>query len=345
MQLATPLRAAVSVLLLAAASGSSASAQAAGDLRSVLATGSILQDRNQDSHHDFVRARLVLPANASASEIAAGANIAARLGYETTALNLCMSATADGAAPVIAIKRARPMLGPGQGAISWMPPDGTTPSGGISIDGADATGLLAAAGYFASRYPSVWAVRGTSWSDVPERITRYLGRDSIRAELSLERIVIDAARRGVASATLRVTLADSIFAKAAASLATSDSAVQITDLHRLDLELVTPTQRRLLQLLPVRPWQTRAGTEFTYRDSPDFTLSDLYTIRGLFRDTNQDLVPDRTDAYLSLHGGDGARGIIDIATRVGLETAGMRLPFVEVDRNSDYPGDSGFPIA
>ena len=333
-------RLAILILLALLATAPAAAQPAPRDLRNTLATGYILQDRNQDSHHDFVRARIVLPASATAAEIATAANINARLAYETTALNLGLSANTDAGAPMIAINRNRMALGPGQGAISMIRPDS-----GVSVDGGDASGLLAAGNYFAARYPSVWAVRGTSWTDVVERVARQLLRDSVRAELSLERIVLDANRRGVASALVRIRVADSLFTKMTNNLSRADSALQITDLHRLDLEVITPTQQRLIQLLPTRPWQTRAGTEFAYRESPDFTLSDLYTIRGLFRDTNQDMVADRTDAYLSISGSEGSGGIIDIAARVGLETAGMRLPFVDVDRQGDYPADAGFPIA
>ncbi|MGH7554407.1 MAG: hypothetical protein ACREMQ_15490, partial [Longimicrobiales bacterium] len=84
--------------------------------------------------------------------------------------------------------------------------------------------------------------------------------------------------------------------------------------------------------------------EFTARESPDFTLSDLYTIRGLFRDTNQDLVPDRTEAFLSVRGAQAPSAAADIAQRIGLETAGIRLPLVRVGAQEDRPQDDGFPI-
>src|SRR5687767_10314571 len=65
------------------------------DLRNILASGYLLQDRNQDDVVDFVRARIVLPARPSEAEIAAAANLAARLGFETSALNLGLAASDD----------------------------------------------------------------------------------------------------------------------------------------------------------------------------------------------------------------------------------------------------------
>src|SRR4051812_9012663 len=58
------------------------------DLRNVLAPGYILQDRNGDDVIDFVNAKVALPSAASQADLAAAANIAARLGYETSATNL-----------------------------------------------------------------------------------------------------------------------------------------------------------------------------------------------------------------------------------------------------------------
>src|SRR5262245_9709474 len=50
--------------------------------------GIVFQDRNGDGVIDFVDARLALPENPTAAELAAAADVAARLGFETTAMNL-----------------------------------------------------------------------------------------------------------------------------------------------------------------------------------------------------------------------------------------------------------------
>ena len=121
--------------------------------------------------------------------------------------------------------------------------------------------------------------------------------------------------------------------------------LQFTDLHRVDVELVAGRERQVVPLVPQRPWQTRAGAEWQGREFPDFTLSDLYTTRGLYRDTNQDLVPDRMEGWVSLRGGESPASIVRFAERIGLETAGMRFPLVGVDRQEENPQEQGFPIA
>src|SRR4051812_28959180 len=50
--------------------------------------GFVFQDRNGDGAIDFVDARLVLAEQPSSGEIAAAGDIAARLGYETSAIDL-----------------------------------------------------------------------------------------------------------------------------------------------------------------------------------------------------------------------------------------------------------------
>src|SRR5206468_6289190 len=50
--------------------------------------GVVFQDRNGDGAVDFVNARIVLPENPTASELSAAADVAARLGFETSAMDL-----------------------------------------------------------------------------------------------------------------------------------------------------------------------------------------------------------------------------------------------------------------
>src|SRR5712691_10349066 len=57
-------------------------------LSELFTPGVVFQDRNGDGAIDVVDARLVLSEQPSAGELAAASNIAARLGYETSAMNL-----------------------------------------------------------------------------------------------------------------------------------------------------------------------------------------------------------------------------------------------------------------
>ena len=81
--------AAVLAALTTGAIGRTAPAEtAAASLSELFKPGVIFQDTNGDGAIDFVDARLVLPDQPDPSELAAAANIAARLGFETSALNI-----------------------------------------------------------------------------------------------------------------------------------------------------------------------------------------------------------------------------------------------------------------
>src|SRR3954449_1301678 len=81
------------LVLVVAVAGSSVTRTAPGDtmpaaLADFFHQGVVLQDRNGDGVIDFVDARIVLAEQPSSGELAAAADVAARLGYETSAMNL-----------------------------------------------------------------------------------------------------------------------------------------------------------------------------------------------------------------------------------------------------------------
>jgi len=78
-------------VVLAGAVGRTAPADtAAASLSEFFAPDIVFQDRNSDGAIDFVDARLVLGERPSSAELAAAADVAARLGFETSALDLPM---------------------------------------------------------------------------------------------------------------------------------------------------------------------------------------------------------------------------------------------------------------
>jgi hypothetical protein len=437
------------------------------DLRSLLDTGVVLQDRNGDGVVDFVDVSILLPPASGEAEVAAAANIAARLGFETGAMNLGLAvpAQARGAypGPVILVGAgaleaagvavgaeapggargsgvrgapgaagqtagARELLAglaPGQGVLAHLPPGGAFASSGVAVVGYDATGLLEASAYLSGRYPGVWAPDGTSWREVAEKVEAFAAERELEgAQVALDRIVVDANRPGVARARVTVAVEDGKGFRRAVeaftgldtgaspdilasqdTLASPDTLpgapegdtaraqggeraehkplslrdLEFRALHRLDVLILGPGETRTVTLRPKEPWDVRADGAFRPGADATFSLPGLYQVGGLLRDSNRDLVPDETAAYLSLGGiggagagfggsgpgaapagaraglsgaragaapsGSGAAGaIVDLAARVGLETAGIRLPLARVDRQEDDPSAFGFPV-
>ncbi|MCP4727277.1 MAG: hypothetical protein GY863_19730, partial [bacterium] len=138
-------------------------------LSGIFEKGYILQDRNEDNVVDFVDVRIIIPEEPSVSELISAANISARLGFETSGINMDMTGYDNENSngfdiPVIIIgKRNKAvsglaetnltLLAPGQGEIYLLKPDEFFHKGGVWIWGSDDTGLLEAADYFSGRYP------------------------------------------------------------------------------------------------------------------------------------------------------------------------------------------------
>src|SRR5262245_26875673 len=81
------------VVLFAVRNTSRAVGTSLADVGDLFAKGEILQDRNGDGIIDFINCRIVVAANAPAADVVAAANIAARFGFETSALTLPIGAT------------------------------------------------------------------------------------------------------------------------------------------------------------------------------------------------------------------------------------------------------------
>jgi len=349
-------------------------------------TGYIIQDRNKDEVSDFINVRIILPQNPSEAEIVSAANIGARLGYETSALDLDFTGYDSEERkyydkPVILIGKGNKLLsfaglknqgtvgnlGPGQGDVSFFKKNAKFRRGGIVLTGYDASGLLAAANYFSGRYPNIWKPEGKTYADLVSRFFKFFKQKSVKIdELLPSRIVLDSRRAGPVSLRVDIRVPKKkIFAVALKTLESkkekSDERkdedkeengkdklklkdLEFEGLHRLEVNLIGPDSNRCIDLLPQKPWIFKPASSRPSSEYPDFTLSELYTIKGIFTDTNKDYVPDNVVSYVSLKGTDFPAGIVNIAARTGLETAGMRLPFVRVGGEEFQPEKAGFPV-
>ena len=177
-------------------------------LEAVYEPGFLLEDRNGDGHLDFVRARLELPAAASDAEVVAAANIAARLGYETSSMDLPIArggGPPGDSAPLIAVgfgalesdpvsEALASALEPGVGAVTLI--DGDQPV--VLIAGGDDAGTGAAALALAGRLPHIWSPDGATLSSITSAIRERLGAASIEATIvSVRRITVRAETPGL----------------------------------------------------------------------------------------------------------------------------------------------------
>src|SRR5215470_18637212 len=129
------------------------------------AAGWMLSDTNGDGLIDFISGKVVVPANPSASENAAAADVAARLGFATTGLTppVVISAADDRSdGPRIYVGRnsvpARLSVVVGAQGDQLVSGEGGVFAAGndLVVLGQDDAGLLAAAEAYVARAPYIW---------------------------------------------------------------------------------------------------------------------------------------------------------------------------------------------
>jgi Zinc carboxypeptidase len=318
------------------------------DLITIFTPGDVLQDRNGDGVVDFVNARIVLGEKPSAADVSAAADVAARFGFETMAMNLpVLSGPETGTtAFIIGSDAARRMgatlpaatttLGPGDGTIATTTVRGEP---AVMVLGADGAGTMAAAELLAGRLPHVWDPKGPTLAQVADEVKGVLTAGGITAtSLSIPSVSVRAEENeirvidvsvGVQSATdamkaaavLRgLTQAADAAKKAARKLsypgAASVRVAIVASGATPTVVMLARTERPKSGPVPPRP-----GSETKEK----VTLANLYTNDGLLGDSDNNRIPDRLDVVLSPTG-DGTEGTVNLAARLGLESTGISIP-------------------
>lgn len=212
------------------------------DLAALFGPTGVVRDTNGDGLADRVAARVVVPAAPSVDEGLAAANIAARLGFETTALTLPLvgrdsdARVTDVDLPILLGRSNRFVrdldsagalglsgLAAGQGLIAMVTaPGGNGPA--LVIAGADDKGTLAAAHVVAGRLPRVWNMTGVTLGGVAAQVREYLAAQGVpSAGATVASLVVDADKRGIAAVRVHVTLGAGLAPRAVRALQALDA--------------------------------------------------------------------------------------------------------------------------
>lgn len=209
------------------------------DLAHVFGPTGVTRDTNGDGLADRVAARVILPASPSADEALAAANIAARLGFETTALTLPLvqrETDAEAASvdlPILLGRTNRHVqaltglgleaLSAGQGLIAVSTaPSGSGPA--VVVAGADDKGTLAAANVLAGRSPRAWNMTGVTLEGVAAQVRGYLAAQGVTSSSArVSAVVVDAERRGLAAVRVVVGVSSGQAARAVRALESLES--------------------------------------------------------------------------------------------------------------------------
>ena len=208
-----------------------------------VAAGAI-RDTNGDGFADAVVARVIVPAEPAVEDVQGAANIAGRLGFETTALTLPLVVKANEIAQPASIALpilvgrgnalVKPLvdrgaidlkpLKPGQGLVAVVP----SPLGGadgVVVIGGDDEGTLNAANELAAYLPRIWGSIGARVGQVETQTIRYLKSNGVAAtSRGMAAIVVDSDRRGVAKLIERIDVAAADATKAVRTIEQLDLA-------------------------------------------------------------------------------------------------------------------------
>jgi zinc carboxypeptidase len=323
--------------------------------------GVVFQDRNGDGVVDFVHARVVLPAQPGAGDVAAAADIAERLGFETTAMNLPVArasqasdATID--APAIFVGAGSlaeagvtpasiggGALKAGDGLVAAMTVGGQ-PS--VAILGGDDEGMSAAAVLFAGHLPYVWDQKGPTVEKIADDVKQFLAGKGIGVTSAvvpalyvrqnadgIERAVADVQVAGgndvvkaqVALNQFKATAPrDAQRALSYARVRTVSVRVRSGGAGVVTVDLPRAAEEPASNA-PPPPRRPGGGA----KDA--FDLSSFYANEGGLGDSDNNLIPDRVDVLLTADG-DGTAAVPDLAARLGLESTGIAVPIAKTPK-------------
>ncbi len=337
-----------SLLLVSGSRGAivptAAAPQPQPDLLTIFDRGAIFQDRNGDGVVDFVDARIVVGDRATAGDVAAAATIAARLGFETMAMNLPVTGAPEQGHPAIVVGAAGmqragissatvgiPAVGRGEGVVV-VTEIGGAPA--VVVAGGDDAGTQAAATLFGGRLPRVWDPTGATVNQVAADVRQFLeshdaGVNDVRVPAAHVRSGTDALDRldvtvSVASGSAQLKARDALRALAGSREPTRALAYPgARSLHIALIATGAPTTSVDIAQPPsaAGPRGPRPGSEA--KDKLD--LANLYSVDGLLGDANHNLIPDRMDVLL-VPFGEGLNGTLNLAARLGLESTGISAP-------------------
>jgi hypothetical protein len=336
-------------------------------------TGVVFQDRNGDGVVDFVDGRIVLPTAPTAGETAAAADVAARLGYETTAMNLPIvydpaKAFAPGDAPTVFIG-ARTLgraeltaetiggggLKAGDGAVIAFTIAGKP---AVAVLGGDDEGLSAAAVMLGGHLPHLWDQKSATVDAVAADAQELLRTKNVApTSAAVSSAFVKAAADGVERLVVTLQMASSgdvVKAQAAlnqlkvTSARDSKRALNYPNVRTVQLRLRAPGAAGATVDLP-RIAAAEAATAATPPPArrpgggakENFDLSSFYANEGALADSDNNLIPDRVDVLVS-PGTDGTSGAVELAARLGLESTGISEPIAKAPKAITSP--DGEPI-
>jgi hypothetical protein len=318
-----------------------AAAAPGAPLSDPFATGWIVADTNGDGIADAVTGKIVLPANPTAAENAAAANLAARVAYGSTGLTLPLVVTAPGpsSGPVIWVGRAAPesvsaevravagTLAAGEGGVFAA-------GANLAVVGDDA-GLGAAADGLSARAPYQWRVPGDKFSAIADAVnaaghgsaSQLIGVTYMRGEQGIHRALVRAGFAVTATGLTAAFNATPSTVSAVRQLVVVGGKAAVTAPNPKPLgAAAAPSGTAANGAAGADAPAGEAGGAGGAGAATRLDLATLYTSKGLFTGSARMPLPSSSDAHLYVPPGAAGVAMANLAARMGLETTGITLP-------------------
>jgi hypothetical protein len=315
---------------------------AASLLEDAFHVGPLLRDTNGDGIVDAVCAHIVVPDHPDEGENAAAANLAARVGYETSGITLPIVTTVGGGSAFKA--QCTPQaatLWVGRGAV---PADQATElstmvaqlqlgeggvfslNNGLAVVGADSLGLLAAANAYAARAPYQWSVPGPKLNGLAEAINAKLTAAKLNAHAELIGLTYFNGKQGIQRAILRVTGSADAGAIRTALMPAPDSTVNVATAANV-WQVILPNAAPLIIPTGASAQIPRAAMPETPAEEVRLLdLGTLYNFDGLLSGSPKKMIPSSVTARLYVSAGDPGVAMANLAARLAFESVGVTLP-------------------
>ena len=327
----------VALAAAALASGAQQEPHPGGPLAQLWTLRGALQDTNGDGFADSTRLNIELLDASDEHQLAAAANVTARLGFETMSIDLPLAASPDG--PTVIIGTAAP-------ASSLLTEDDAEPRGYVFVGadsatihvwGDDATALAAATLWLSGRAPNLWDADSLTLAEASARILVWAGENSLPIVAAIPAgIAVRPGEPGVETLFIDVQPAQAP-ARLTAALTQLDHGPELDHVREVAFRVLGAGGEDFVYLVsPGAAAET--GTKPPGDGKKEIDLADLYTVNGLLGDSNGDEIPDRLDAIVTSTALAGV-SVQAFTARLGLEAAGVRLPAaVPPDALAGAPG-------
>ena len=325
-----------------------APAGAPSPIEDAFANGWMLSDTNGDEIPDFVRGKIVVPAEPAAAENAAAANFAARIGFATAGISLPLVVNAQNLkeAPAPASNSAEPLaphIWIGTNALPQQIQSRITArlallasgEGGVFLDGRDlivaapdAVGLTAAANAYAARAPFQWDVPGEKLELIARNVNAAFGAAKLDAQARLIGVTYASGQPGIRRALLEITGSVTSDALRRALEPEGKPPVRFAAVREL---VLLANNEAPISIFNSTPLQSKPFPAAPAGAAHPLDLGALFTARGLLAGPAKRPIPSSVDAHLYVPNGAAGTSLANFAARLGLETTGITLPVAAPD--------------